>query len=50
LAPGGGEVDRGASKRVLIVDDNASNRLLLKLQTERWGMRAPGYKLSRRGT
>jgi CheY-like chemotaxis protein len=29
-----------AGKRVLIVDDNASNRLLLKLQTERWGMRA----------
>jgi len=29
-----------ADKRVLIVDDNASNRLLLKLQTERWGMRA----------
>jgi signal transduction histidine kinase/DNA-binding response OmpR family regulator/HPt (histidine-containing phosphotransfer) domain-containing protein len=27
-------------KRVLIVDDNGSNRLLLKLQTERWGMRA----------
>jgi PAS domain S-box-containing protein len=29
-----------ADKRVLIVDDNASNRLLLKLQTGRWGMRA----------
>jgi len=29
-----------ADKRVLIVDDNARNRLLLKLQTERWGMRA----------
>src|SRR6185436_20230949 len=29
-----------AGKRVLIVDDNASNRLLLKLQTERWGMLA----------
>jgi signal transduction histidine kinase/CheY-like chemotaxis protein/HPt (histidine-containing phosphotransfer) domain-containing protein len=29
-----------AGKRVLIVDDNASNRLLLKLQTKRWGMRA----------
>ena len=27
-------------KRVLIVDDNRSNRLILKLQTERWGMRA----------
>jgi len=24
----------------LIVDDNRSNRLILKLQTERWGMRA----------
>jgi hypothetical protein len=29
-----------AGKRVLIVDDNANNRLLLKLLTERWGMRA----------
>ncbi len=29
-----------AGKRVLIVDDNGSNRLLLKLQTERWGMHA----------
>jgi signal transduction histidine kinase/DNA-binding response OmpR family regulator len=29
-----------AGKRVLIVDDNASNRLLLRLLTERWGMRA----------
>jgi signal transduction histidine kinase/CheY-like chemotaxis protein/HPt (histidine-containing phosphotransfer) domain-containing protein len=27
-------------KRVLIVDDNRSNRLILKLQTERWGMRS----------
>jgi len=27
-------------KRVLIVDDNRNNRLLLKLQTERWGMLA----------
>jgi signal transduction histidine kinase/DNA-binding response OmpR family regulator len=35
-----GEQPELASKRVLIVDDNASNRLLLKLQTERWGMRA----------
>jgi signal transduction histidine kinase/CheY-like chemotaxis protein/HPt (histidine-containing phosphotransfer) domain-containing protein len=25
-------------KRVLIVDDNRNNRLILKLQTERWGM------------
>jgi signal transduction histidine kinase/DNA-binding response OmpR family regulator len=29
-----------AGKRVLIVDDNRNNRLLLKLQTERWGMLA----------
>jgi signal transduction histidine kinase/CheY-like chemotaxis protein len=29
-----------AGKRVLIVDDNRSNRLILKLQTERWGMRS----------
>jgi len=35
-----GEQPELAGKRVLIVDDNASNRLLLKLQTERWGMRA----------
>src|SRR5262249_15541813 len=35
-----GEQPQLAGKRVLIVDDNASNRLLLKLQTERWGMRA----------
>ncbi len=35
-----GEQPGLAGKRVLIVDDNASNRLLLKLQTERWGMRA----------
>jgi hypothetical protein len=35
-----GEQSELAGKRVLIVDDNASNRLLLKLQTERWGMRA----------
>jgi len=35
-----GEQQELARKRVLIVDDNASNRLLLKLQTERWGMRA----------
>ncbi|PWU24574.1 MAG: hypothetical protein C5B48_05680, partial [Candidatus Rokuibacteriota bacterium] len=27
-------------KRVLIVDDNRNNRLILKLQTERWGMLA----------
>ncbi len=27
-------------KRVLIVDDNRNNRLVLKLQTERWGMLA----------
>ncbi len=35
-----GEQPELGGKRVLIVDDNASNRLLLKLQTERWGMRA----------
>jgi PAS domain S-box-containing protein len=35
-----GEQPELAGKRVLIVDDNASNRLLLKLQTGRWGMRA----------
>jgi signal transduction histidine kinase/DNA-binding response OmpR family regulator/HPt (histidine-containing phosphotransfer) domain-containing protein len=35
-----GEQPELAGKRVLIVDDNASNRLLLRLQTERWGMRA----------
>src|SRR6516165_7200549 len=35
-----GEQRELADKRVLIVDDNASNRLLLKLQTERWGMHA----------
>ena len=35
-----GEQPELAGKRVLIVDDNASNRLLLKLQTERWGMLA----------
>jgi CheY-like chemotaxis protein/HPt (histidine-containing phosphotransfer) domain-containing protein/anti-sigma regulatory factor (Ser/Thr protein kinase) len=35
-----GEQRELGGKRVLIVDDNASNRLLLKLQTERWGMRA----------
>jgi CheY-like chemotaxis protein/HPt (histidine-containing phosphotransfer) domain-containing protein len=35
-----GEQPELAGKRVLIVDDSASNRLLLRLQTERWGMRA----------
>jgi signal transduction histidine kinase/CheY-like chemotaxis protein/HPt (histidine-containing phosphotransfer) domain-containing protein len=39
-AAGDGKQPELAGKRVLIVDDNASNRLLLKLQTERWGMRA----------
>ena len=29
-----------AGKRALIVDDNRNNRLILKLQTERWGMLA----------
>jgi signal transduction histidine kinase/DNA-binding response OmpR family regulator len=40
LAAADSEQPALAGKRVLIVDDNASNRLLLKLQTERWGMRA----------
>ena len=35
-----GQQSELAGKRILIVDDNASNRLLLKLQTQRWGMRA----------
>jgi len=39
-AAAGGEQRELAGKRVLIVDDNASNRLLLKFQTERWGMHA----------
>jgi signal transduction histidine kinase/DNA-binding response OmpR family regulator len=39
-ADANGEQPELAGKRVLIVDDNASNRLLLKLQTGRWGMRA----------
>jgi signal transduction histidine kinase/DNA-binding response OmpR family regulator len=37
---GNGQQSELVGKRVLIVDDNASNRLLLKIQTERWGMRA----------
>ena len=37
---GDGERPELAGKRVLIVDDNRNNRLLLKLQTERWGMQA----------
>jgi signal transduction histidine kinase/CheY-like chemotaxis protein len=35
-----GQQQELAGKRVLIVDDNRNNRLLLKLQTERWGMLA----------
>ncbi len=35
-----GEQPELVGKRVLIVDDNRSNRLVLKLQTERWGMHA----------
>src|SRR5262249_32485717 len=33
-----GRLPELSGKRVLIVDDNRNNRLLLKLQTERWGM------------
>ena len=33
-----GRLPELTGKRVLIVDDNRNNRLLLKLQTERWGM------------
>ena len=37
-ARGGGVTADLAGRRVLIVDDNATNRRLLKLQTEKWGM------------
>jgi len=49
-AAGDGKQPELAGKRVLIVDDNASNRLLLKLQNRAMGHARPGYKLSRRGT
>jgi signal transduction histidine kinase/DNA-binding response OmpR family regulator len=34
-----GEQPALAGKRLLIVDDNATNRKILKLQTQRWGMK-----------
>src|SRR5262249_39053707 len=39
-AAGAREKPEVEGKRVLIVEDNARNRLLRKLQTEGWGMRA----------
>ena len=44
-----GEQPELAGKRVLIVDDNASNRLLLEAPDRAMGHARPGYKLSRRG-
>ena len=35
-----GEQPALAGKRLLIVDDNATNRKILRLQTQRWGMNA----------
>lgn len=35
----GGSIAHLEGKRILIVDDNAVNRRMLMLQTERWGMR-----------
>jgi CheY-like chemotaxis protein len=37
-----GEQNELSGKRVLIVDDNATNRKILTLQTGKWGMRARG--------
>jgi signal transduction histidine kinase/DNA-binding response OmpR family regulator len=39
-AAGDAEGRELTGKRVLIVDDNRNNRLILKIQTERWGMLA----------
>ncbi|MEH6647937.1 GAF domain-containing protein [Sulfitobacter sp.] len=37
-----GEQNELRGKRVLIVDDNATNRKILTLQTDKWGMQARG--------